>query len=211
MACIARHEYKSARIGGGASKAAKVADRMARCVEEVKRAIAKVVVRVETAELQTPRCLGGEGDFVHLTALKIRVADARLRVRRIARGVGFLEPRTDDEAGGGREGGRVTDVVPVLVAPNNGFDISEGEVLSREDVSDVLTDGDGPAGGLYAVDDAGSHVRPVFANAEVEENFAVGRAVGDEERVGGTGEVGFAWEVGFEEGTDGHFDPCCTT
>lgn len=93
---------------------------VSRGIEEVKAAIAKVVVGVEGAEIQSGGVVGREGDFAEFTVGEVDVAGFGVRVcvgwvAWVEDWVGF-EAGADDEGCRGGEMGGVADVVPVPVA-----------------------------------------------------------------------------------------------
>lgn len=87
--------------------------------------------------------------------------------------VGF-EAWADDEGGGWGEGGRISDVVEVVVGPDQGGDVGAADVevggVGIEVFGDVLMRLDG-CGGFDELDGAGGVVFPIAADAQIEEDM----------------------------------------
>ena len=131
MAGVAAHQDEGRRrdargcrgcgcsCGRCACEAAEVADSVAGGVEEVERAIVEVVVCVEAAEFEA----GVTGDFSEVAIREVFVAEGGVGVRGIAWGIGLFESGSNDDIGGCWEFGWLSGVVPMMVAPNDCFDV----------------------------------------------------------------------------------------
>ena len=142
VAGVAAEEHVRGWIERGADERADMIDGVAGGVEEVEGAVAEVVVGGEAADA---RGGGGEGEFDEGAGGVVGGEDGGGGVFRVGGGEVFFEAGADDEGGGGGEGGGVADVVPVVMAPDDSLDRSQGDGVVEEDVRDVFFDGDGPA------------------------------------------------------------------
>ena len=177
VACIGAQEHKRGRVSGRARQGAHVADGMARGVEEVERPVAKEVSRVKAANLQRVAVLARKHHLTNHAALAVTLADDGVRVLRPPRPRGGADPWPDNQVRGGREAGRVADVVEVGVRPDDGFNVAAADVepaaVGVEHGGDVEwsgVDGRGLSDERY---DSRGVVLPVGADAQVEENVAV--------------------------------------
>ena len=145
---------------------------VAGAVQEVERAVLKVVDGAEATNVE----VGVEVEFMDWTAGGVGVEEGRERVGWIG---GLKDPSdagADDERDGRRKGRWVTDVVEVVMRPDDGGDIgtSDFEVgrIGVEDCRDVLLGFDVGCcfNKLYG---AGGVVLLIMANAQVEENVPI--------------------------------------
>lgn len=90
-------------------------------------------------------------------------------------------------------------MIPMPMTPDDALNITSLDPILFQLFTDTLFDGCGPAALFDAVLDCGCETSDVFADAKVEEQFST-RWVFNEEREGGTLEVGKALYGGLNEG-----------
>lgn len=134
VACICAQEDERGRIGCGARECAQVADGVAWSVEEVEGSVAEEVQRVKAADLQRGRGIivvdfvaAHKGDLANDPTLDITVEHACVGVAGPSWPGRGADARPDDKVGRGRECGGVTDVVEVIVRPDDGFDVARSD------------------------------------------------------------------------------------
>lgn len=88
-------------------------DGMAGCVEEIERAIAKIVEAIERADLDESLLVLVKGNLPHMAPSNISVEIDRVWIGWIAGPVCVAYARTDDDVGRRWECRRITDMVEV--------------------------------------------------------------------------------------------------
>lgn len=101
---------------------------MARCIEQIERAVAKIVQSVEAADLERFGVARVERDLAHASALHVGIQHDGVRVGGVPRPGGCFHTWTHDEIGGWGKARDVADVVEVVVRPDNGFDVAGSDV-----------------------------------------------------------------------------------
>lgn len=127
MTSISAHEDKGRFIimGRSPGETTQMSDGMARCLQEVERSVAKEVIGVEAADLQAARL---ERNLPDYSTLRIAVKHNGVGTPRPARPRSCADARSYDEVGAWWELGYVSDVVEVVVRPDDGLDIGAMDV-----------------------------------------------------------------------------------
>lgn len=201
---ITTHEHKG--ISRDPCQGTQMPNRMPWRIEEVKAPVPEIIQRVEVPDLDPGTLVLLKIHLSYLPPFKVRLIQRTILVFRIRGHERLLEPRPDDQRRTPREETRIPQVVPMPMAPDDGFDALELHVVLREDLANGFVDLHIPPGLLDALVDLGREVLPIFARAEVEEQFARGAGVFNEEGEGGTGEGVVAVEKVFEQAAHGNLE-----
>lgn len=172
----------------GSSRARQCIDmpkRMAWCVEQVETAVAEVIEGAQVADFEV-RIL--EGKFYYVATGEVGRQNGGVGLLWKPWRVGRLDTRADNEVDAGRECRRISNVIPVSMAPDDRFDGRWFDTVVLKDLGDILRYFNITAPFSDPLDDHRMQIGPVLANSEVEENPAsvasVWVTMGNEEAVG---------------------------
>lgn len=167
VCCVSAHEDEGVWVTGHARETTDMSDGVAGRVQEVETSVAEVIGCVEATDFETP---GLEIDFARLPAFEVCFQKSCVFSCWVGWKMGGFETWAYDEICGGRKCGGVSDVVPVMVGPDDCTDASVVDVnaVVFEDCGDVFFDFDFPLQSDPFL--VGGIVLPVFAHTEIKQD-----------------------------------------
>lgn len=141
--------------------------RMSWYVQDIKAAIAEIVVCLELSNLQGVR----EGQFHDFPAFEISLVKLRVWLGGISREECVAEARSHHQTDTLWEMTRSADMIPMMVTKHHRLNIVDVEATFRQNIYDILLD---PQPAHTLSDQVGQtrhEILPVRATTEVEEQF----------------------------------------